>query len=389
MQAKLSDPGEVGIDAERLRRLPEAIARDVRAGRYDGAVIAVARHGKLVLHEAVGYAHRDTERPARTDDWFAILSLTKALTNVLVLNRFERGDLQLTSPIVDFLPEFGMLGKKRVTVAQLLGHMGGLGGMPMASPEIWPNLEAAAAAVCAGPPQGQPGATVSYSGLSAHVILGEVLRRLDGGKRPYRQIMHEDLFRPLGMHDSWLGRRADREARRVPIVVRDRRPGLLPPQLLEAHNELLHEGSEMPGVGVFSTASDFHRFAEVLRAGGILDGQRILSPLTVELASTNFTGEKVNDLWTVAREDRGWPEFPAFLSPGFTLRGTGIFPHPFGTLASARTFGQIGAGSTLFWVDPLRDVTFVALTAGLLEESYSVERWQRLSDIALSSVVVC
>lgn len=387
MQALTSDPGKVGIDAERLQRLPVAIRRDVKAGLYDGAVVAVGRHGKLVLHEAIGYADRESERPARTDDWFAVLSLTKALTNVLVLSRFERGDLQLTTPVAEILPEFGMLGKKRITVAHLLGHMGGLGGMPMASPDTWPNLEAAVAVVCASPPQARPGAAVSYSGLSAHAVLGEVLRRLDGGKRPYRQIMHEDLFQPLGMQDTWLGRRADREARRVPIVVRDRRPGLLPPQLLEAHNELLHEGSEMPGVGVFSTASDFHRFAEMLRRGGELDGHRMLSPLTVELASTNYTGEKVNDLWTVAREDRGWPEFPAFLSTGFTLRGTGVFPHCFGTLASPRTFGQIGAGSTIFWVDPARDMTFVGLTAGLLEESYSMERWQRLSDIALSSIV--
>lgn len=387
MQVRTSDPGEVGIDPARLRRLPAAVARDVQAGRYDGAVIAVSRRGRLVLHEAIGYAHRESARAARTDDWFAILSLTKALTNVLVLSRFERGDLQLTTPVVEILPEFGMLGKQRITIAQLLGHMGGLGGMPVAPPEVWPNLEAAVAFVCASPPQGRPGTAVSYSGLSAHAILGEVLRRLDGAKRPYRQIMHEDLFQPLGMRDAWLGRRADREARRVPIVVRDRRPGLLPAPMLEAHNELLHEGSEMPGVGVFSTAHDFHRFAEMLRRGGELDGQRILSPLTVDLATTNFTGEKVNDLWTVAREDRGWPDFPAFLSPGFSLRGTGIFPHPFGTLASPRTFGQIGAGSTLFWVDPARELTFVALTAGLMEESYSVERWQRLSDIALSSIV--
>ena len=69
------------------------------------------------------------------------------------------------------------------------------------------------------------------------------------------------------------------------------------------------------------------------------------------------------------------------------MRGTGIFPTYFGTLASPSTFGAVGAGSTLFWIDPERDITLVCLTAGALEESYSMERFQRLSDLVLSAVV--
>jgi len=218
-------------------------------------------------------------------------------------------------------------------------------------------------------------------------VLGEVLRRVDGTGRSFRQILEQDLLQPLGMQDTFLGRPAAHESRCVPIVVRDRRPGLLPPEMLEAHNQLLHPGSEMPAVGVFSTAADFYRFGNMLQGGGELDGVRILSPLTIELASTNYTGDKVNGLWAYAREMRGWDEFPAFLGLGFYVRGEGVFPHYFGTLASPNTFGHAGAGSTVFWVDPLRNVTFVGFTAGLLEESYSVERWQRLSDIALSAII--
>jgi CubicO group peptidase (beta-lactamase class C family) len=72
---------------------------------------------------------------------------------------------------------------------------------------------------------------------------------------------------------------------------------------------------------------------------------------------------------------------------GFFLRGEGIFPMPFGLTASPRTFGGLGAGSTMFWVDPQRDIVFVCLTAGLLEESQNFERLQRLSDLVLSAVV--
>ncbi|MCC7413816.1 MAG: beta-lactamase family protein [Gammaproteobacteria bacterium] len=380
-----NDPQDVGIDAQRLRRLPAAIASDVEAGLYDGAVIAVGRHGKLVLHEAIGYADRAAGRAARLDDVFSVLSLSKTLTNVLVLSCCERGTLRLTMPVAEVIPEFAVLGKQRITIFDLLAHTGGMGGMPPFPLDHMP-LDQAIAAICMLPPLSRPGMAVSYSGLAAHALLAEMVRRVDGGQRRFRQILEEDLLQPLGMGDTSLGQRADLQSRRVPIVVRDQRPGLLPPPMLEALNAALGEGSEVPAIGVQSTAADFFRFGEMLRRGGELDGVRLLSPLSIDLATTNQTGTMVNELWAYARESRGWSEFPAFLGLGFALRGEGIFPHHFGTLASPRTFGHAGAGATLFWVDPARDVCFVALTAGLVEESGSVERFQRLSDIALASI---
>jgi len=87
------------------------------------------------------------------------------------------------------------------------------------------------------------------------------------------------------------------------------------------------------------------------------------------------------------REARGWDDFPGYIGLGFFVRGEGIFPIYFGQTASPRTFGGLGAGSTMFWVDPKRDRVFVCLTAGLLEESRDLDRMQRLSDLVLSSVV--
>jgi hypothetical protein len=79
-----------------------------------------------------------------------------------------------------------------------------------------------------------------------------------------------------------------------------------------------------------------------------------------------------------------WPDFPAYLGLSFFLRGDGLFPTYFGLMASPETFGSIGSGSTLFWVDPKRELTFICLTAGLLEEGHSLERFQRLSDLAIA-----
>jgi CubicO group peptidase (beta-lactamase class C family) len=86
-------------------------------------------------------------------------------------------------------------------------------------------------------------------------------------------------------------------------------------------------------------------------------------------------------------EARGWDPFPAYLGLGFFLRDAGIFPMPFGVTASSETFGGLGAGSTMFWVDPQRDLILVCLTTGVLEDSRNFERMQRLSDLVLAAVM--
>lgn len=143
----------------------------------------------------------------------------------------------------------------------------------------------------------------------------------------------------------------------------------------------------MPWVGIVSTVPDMFRFAEMLRQGGALDGRRILSPAILQLAQRNWTADRPNELEMQRTRERGWDPMPASIGLGFSLRGTAMGHHLFGTLASPGTFGNYGAGTTLFWVDPERDLTFVCLSAGLMESTANLERFQRLSDIAISAVV--
>jgi CubicO group peptidase (beta-lactamase class C family) len=384
-----TEPARVGIDAARLARAGAAITADVDAERYDGAALLVGRQGKVVLHEAYGFADRASGRRARTDDVYCIFSVTKTLTAGVVLAYIDRGQLSLTTPVADVIPEFGIKGKHRVTVAQLLSHSGGMSaGMPPGlSMELAGNLEATVAAICNQPLEGLPGETVNYSAVTAHAILAEMVRRVDGGRRRFREILAQELLEPLGMQDTALGVRRDLALRRVPIIVRDRTPGLFDAELLEAFNDLVDEDAEIPAGGAYATVADLFRWAETLRAGGKLGTARVLSPAIIALATTNHTGLRPNNLWNYARELRGWPDFPAYIGLSFFLRGSGIFPTHFGQTAAPGTFGGIGAGSALFWVDPTRDLTFVCLTAGLLEESRSFERFQRLSDLVLASVV--
>ena len=381
-------PSECGFDAGRLDHFVTSIQHDIDQEQYDGAVAIVARGGRVVLHEAIGFAERASNRPMRVDDVFYLFSVTKAMTATAILSRVDRGEFALTTRIAEIIPEFASKGKQRVTIAQLLTHTAGMSaGFPPVPQEMMGNLEAVVAAVCQQGLDSLPGEAVSYSPITAHAVLGEIVRRLDGGTRSLRQIFADDVFTPLGMRDTALGLRADLAERRVPVVVRDRREGLFPPEALEGFNIMLKEDTEIPGGGGVGTAADIFRLAEMLRRGGECDGARILSPGIIRLAIANHTGLKPNSLWNYTRETRSWREFPASLGLGFFVRGTGIFPTYFGSMASPGTFGAVGAGSTLFWIDPERDLTFVCLTAGALEESYSMDRFQRLSDLVLAAVV--
>ena len=232
-----------------------------------------------------------------------------------------------------------------------------------------------------------PGKVVSYNATTAHAVLAEMVCRLDEEKRPFRQIMVDQLFKPLGMNDTSLVLRSDLVERRVPIVARYTTPGLFDPAMLEMTNMLYTEETEFPAGGAIGTASDLFRFTEMLRRGGELDGVRILSPAIIKTAITNQTGTLCNDIFDYAREMRGWPEWPAYIGLTFFLRGEGIFPTPLGINTSPGTYAGLGSGSTVFWVDPERDLTFVCLTAGVIEDGDNILRFQKLSDMVVAAVI--
>ena len=308
--------------------------------------------------------------------------------NVLVLRSVELGRFALTSRISDLVPEFSPGVRNEITVFHLLTHTSGLPMVFEVKPGMYiDRFDEMVAAVCANVlPAEPPGERVAYSPLVNHVLLGEALRRTDPTRRSYRAIVQEELFTPLKMRDSSVGLRRDLRARHVVPDLRGNFPITHPGHSnLGPNGAFQEEDAEMPWVGVASTVPDMLRFAEMLRRRGELDGARILSAATLELATRNWTGEKPNELTTARAQQRGWPPEPAYMGLGFALRGTAICHHLFGTLASPGTFGNHGAGSTIYWVDPARDVSFVCLTAGVMDSLDNIERFQRLSDIALSA----
>ena len=371
-----------------MSRLRQAIEGDVERKLYDGAVTIVSVGGKVVFEHATGFADRSAAKPMRLDSVFPIFSISKALNAVLVLQRVERGEARLNTPVSEIIPEFAARGKQRITLGQLLSHSGGLpASFPAVPVEKIGDLDAVVTAVCDVTLEAVPGEEVSYSPIMAHAVLGQCVRRLDGGKRRLRDIAREELLEPLGMADTALGATTTLAARAVMPRVSDESPGMFDASALVGLGQMILNpelNTEIPAGGFVSTAADVSRFAEAMRQGGALNGKRVLSAPMVALATSNHTGTRPNDLWTYARELKGWPLFPANLGLGFFLRGEGLHPTYSGHLSTPGTYGAMGAGTTNFWVDPVRNMTMVCLTTGFLEEANSALRFQRLSDVAIA-----
>ena len=379
-----------GLDPDRLAHLLAVMEEDAKTDLYFGGVVVAARHGEVGLHAAFGHADPGRTRVVKTDSVFSVFSVTKALTNTLVLRAIELGQLGLTTRASDVIPEFSGGLRETVTVHHMLTHSTGIPSVYEAKPGAYiDRLDEVIADICANVhSEVEPGTRVDYAPMVSHALMGEMVRRLDPKGRSYRALVQQEIFDPLGMTDSAIGLRKDLQPRHLRPEPRGNfamdhkgRSDLGPNGAFE------EEDAEMPWVGAASTAWDFHRFAEMLRRGGELDGKRILSPTILKRARQNQTGEKPNEVYKRLCEANGWPIIPAYLGLGFPLRGTAFGNHYYGTLSTPETFGAYGAGTTLIWVEPELDMTFVCFTTGVMAPAANFLRWRRISDIAISAAV--
>jgi CubicO group peptidase (beta-lactamase class C family) len=380
---------ELGMDPARLAALSVMLEADIEAGRNDGSIILVARRGAVAWTECRGWADREAGRVLTLDDIAVTMSVGKQFTNVLILNRVERGDLRLHAPVAEVIEEFAGSDKQRITLAHLLTHTSGLAAQPPAAdPSTLIDTRALTAWAARSALESAPGSRVNYSTVVAHSVLGQMLVRTDPRGRQLADIFREDLFEPLGMTHTSLGHREDLVAAMCPVVTRYSERGIFEPEALAGMSLMLAmPGAEIPAGGFLSRATDLLRFAEMLRRGGELDGHRLLSPAMLALATRNHTGTQPNSLFDYALARRNWEPWPAAVGLGFFVRGDAITPGPIGNLASPGTFGGWGTGSTALWVDPAAELSFCLLSTGLMEDSRHIERVARLHDLVLSAVV--
>ena len=390
MSDKNKSKSKSRLNPDRLAYLKTAIEEDIEQGKYYGMAIAVGRHGELGLMEAIGHADAGGRIPVKKKSVFSLFSTTKAITNVLVFRAIELGQFALTTRVSEIIPEFSGGRRKDITFYHLLTHSSGLPSVYIPKPGMCIDvLEEVIEAIIQNVHSLQdPGIQVDYSPLVHHALMGEAVRRMDPGKRSYRQLVEDEIFKPLGMKDSSIGVRADlKERHLVPVFQGDAPVQHLGHSNLGPNGAFEEENAEMPWLGCVSSIGDMYRFAEMLRRGGELDGARILGSTILERARQNQTGEKPNELYKAMALSVGWEPFPAYIGLGFSLRGSSLCHHLYGTLTSPETFGNYGFGATLFWVDPELDMTFVALSTGVMDRVPNMERFQRLSDIAVSAAI--
>jgi CubicO group peptidase (beta-lactamase class C family) len=385
-----------GLERRFLEVLDETIRADIARGDYHGANVIVARHGEIAMRGCYGLAEVETGRPTQPDDVYRILSMSKGFTNALIFRALSEGKLMLSTRVVDLIPEFfgaepvRAARKDRINLAHLLTHRAGMPATPNPGlgPEGFAVLADVIAALGGVDVVHEPGTNLNYSAAINHALMGEMARRAYGAAS-FRELMQEKVFAPIGMAHTRFGMPAEWQERAVPLKVIVANDSWLKAEDIECLNDVIDRpDAEMPWVGAASTIDDVFAFTEMLRnKGRTANGEQLIAESVLDFATTNQTGEQINDLYGMVAAARKWDLPPGNMGLGLALAGTGTHARFFGPFVSPRTFGSYGAGSSLLWVDPVSDVSFCFLSSGVMDEGDNVARFQQLSTIAASAVI--
>jgi len=373
-----SKPEEVGLSADRLKRIHEAVESHIQSQDISGAVTLIARKGRVAHFEAQGLMDLAAKKAMPKDGLFWIASMSKPITGVAILMLMEEGKLRLNDPVSKFIPEFrGMKvavieerpagappgaarpdaepawytvpASREVTIQDLLSHVSGLVSGGAAS-----RVELAKVArkpgetladyiprLGATPLDFQPGSRWSYSPGAGFETLGRIVEIVSG--QTFDQFLRQRIFDPLGMKDIFFHPPADHMPRVATTY--HRAGGALTPVDTQAR---LSNTTYFSGAGGLMTdAEDYLQFGQMLLNGGELNGKRLLSPRTVDLMASVFVPD------TLPGRPRG---------RGFGLSVQVVSdPIAAGYRVSNGSFGWDGAFGTHFWVDPKEKVVGILM----------------------------
>jgi CubicO group peptidase (beta-lactamase class C family) len=381
------------MSAERLARIDPAMQAHVDRGVYAGVSTIVARRGEIVHQGRYGSRDKEAGLPMTEDTIFRLYSMTKPIICTALMTLFEEGKFHLIDPVAKFLPAFarvkvleadGSLSDPRrpMNVRDVMAHTSGLGyGFLDDSPssrqyvgaKIWdPDVSLADAIddMAKLPLVCQPGSRWVYSvGIDVAARLIEVI-----SGRSLAEFLKERLFEPLGMVDTAF---AVPEARRDRVAALYGRPDVLAAhqtmmgcyqQWSQGVNDRLDVSATYPvdrpatfqrgGHGLFSTARDYFRFAQMLANGGHLDGARIIGRKTLALMHANVLPT------TLLPIDIGGMPLPGY---GFGLGSrVALDVAQTGAPGSVGQFGWSGAAKTFYWVDPVEQVVGLFMTQSMM-----------------------
>jgi len=379
--AESDDPDSTGFVKERLNRIDAVIEAEIANGKIPGAVALVARNGHIAYFKSFGFADVDSKTPMQKDNIFRIASMTKAITSVGAMILYEHGLFQLNDPVSKYIPEYADMlvvsevddngdvsstvpATTPIKIIDLLTHASGISypfirssvqksyadaGISdgMTSRDI--TLAAQMKLLAAQPLMFEPGSKFAY-GLSVD-LLGYLIEVVSG--KPLDQFFAEEIFTPLGMHDTYFYIPEDKSDRLVTLYAEVDEKGLVVAKGDES--SIILDNPRYPagdvrayfsgGAGISSTAYDYGRFLQMLLNDGELDGSRILSRKSVELMHS-------------ARVDWDDDQIPDF-GLGFAVSGD---------LAKAGELGSIGSYSwggaflTSYWIDPRENLIGVFMS---------------------------
>jgi CubicO group peptidase (beta-lactamase class C family) len=390
-----ADPGELGFDPSRLKRIDDHFARYVEQGRLAGWLLLVARHGRIAHVASCGQRDIESALPIEHDTLFRIYSMSKPVTSVAAMMLYEEGCFELKDPIHRFLPEFRHMrvytggsalapvtapASEPIRVWHLLTHTAGLtygfhhvhpvdamyrkGGFEWGAPRET-DLASCCERWAQFPLLFEPGSRWNYS--VATDVLGRLIEVISG--QTLDAFFAERIFGPLGMDDTAFFVPEDKLSRLAALYVPA--PGTRELMRYDAMGAAITQPPVYlsGGGGLVSTARDYHRFAEMLRGGGELDGVRLLGTRTVRYMTRNHLPGGA-DLEAFGQSTFAETTFDGV---GFGL-GFAVVEDTAAskTLSSPGEFSWGGAASTGFFVDPHEDVTAVFLTQLLPSSTYNL-----------------
>jgi uncharacterized protein YbbC (DUF1343 family) len=328
------------LDTKTLHKMDDAINQAIDDQKCPGGVLLV-EHGKSKYLKAYGDRALVPEiEPMTTDTIFDLASLTKVIAGTpAIMILVERGQVKLDEPVHTYIPEFTGEDKDLVTVRELLTHTSGL------VPDIetktdWHGRETAVAMACKEKLRSKPGTVFRYSDVNLFLV-GAIVERVSGMK--LEDFVQKEIYVPLKMVDTGY------------LPPTNKIPRIAPTEFDPIHTNVMlrgvvhdptsrHMGGVAGHAGLFSTASDLARYAQMMLNEGELDGVRIFKPETVRLMTSVQTPPGIRD-----RRGLGWD-----IDSGFS--------RPRGTKFPRGSYGHTGWTGTCLWIDPFSKTFFIFLS---------------------------
>ncbi len=374
-------PESVGLSSGKLNEIDAVLESDIAANKINGAVLLVARNGKIAYFKNFGYLDNEKKLPMEKDSIFRVYSMTKSLAAVSTAMLMEEGKLAFADPVEKYIPSFkdiqvGEVSKDEngknvvtmvppsnvMTIQNLATHTSGLSGMLVPTPGIRELYIQAGMNNTAGltnaeacdklaklPLVENPGTMYRY-GMS-YDVLGRVVEVASG--MTLDKFFEERIYKPLEMNDSGF-RVTGQDVDRL-VYLSPQWPLFI--DVTDPNRKYLSASG-----GSVSTAMDWARFGQMLLNGGELEGKRLLKPETVTFITSDLLGPLGN------RSDTAYVPGSGY-GVGFDfyvrVNTAGVdFP------ANVGEFCKDGAAGTVYWVDPKENLVAVFMASSPTQGKY-------------------